>query len=104
MSNWDRRPLRVSQQHYAALDAYVLIEIVKRMFSMESGKAYQTKILITNVDEENKIIPINQRIRNLVLSMIKEEKEKLYQKVLKKAKAAKIKKTSGKTNETNQKQ
>ena len=45
---------------------------------MESGKAYQTKILITNVDEENKIIPINQRIRNLVLSMIKEEKEKLY--------------------------
>lgn len=59
MSNWDRRPLRVSQQHYAALDAYVLIEIVKRMFSMESGKAYKTKILITNIDEENKIIPIN---------------------------------------------
>ena len=29
MSNWELRPLRKTQQHYGALDAFVLIELLK---------------------------------------------------------------------------
>lgn len=31
MSNWERRPLRKSQTHYAGLDAYVLIDIIENL-------------------------------------------------------------------------
>jgi len=36
MSNWERRPLRKSQQHYAALDAYILTRIARKLD--EKGK------------------------------------------------------------------
>lgn len=36
MSNWERRPLRKSQRHYAALDAYVLLNILETL--MEKAK------------------------------------------------------------------
>ena len=29
MSNWELRPLRKTQMHYGALDAYVLIDLLK---------------------------------------------------------------------------
>ena len=31
ISNWNRRPLRKSQMHYAALDAHSLIKIVEKI-------------------------------------------------------------------------
>lgn len=40
MSNWEMRPLRLSQQHYAALDAFVLIDIIDSLekIAIKKGK------------------------------------------------------------------
>lgn len=31
MSNWENRPLRYSQEHYGALDAFILTVLVERL-------------------------------------------------------------------------
>lgn len=34
MSNWENRPLRYTQEHYAAMDAWILVEMVPRCLKL----------------------------------------------------------------------
>ena len=47
MANWELRPLRKSQMHYGALDAYILVEIFEKM------KAYAEENKIDITDYKN---------------------------------------------------
>ena len=43
MSNWERRPLRQSQIHYGALDAYVLNQCMLNLKQIESFKDFEVE-------------------------------------------------------------
>ena len=49
MSNWELRPMRLSQQHYAALDAYCLIPIMRELSQRAQSSNQPNLLLEANV-------------------------------------------------------
>ncbi len=39
-SNWENRPLRKAQLHYAAMDAFILIKIYEKTFFSDTYKGF----------------------------------------------------------------
>lgn len=51
LSNWENRPLRKSQTHYAALDAYVLVKLMEAVIEEAAKKKeFEENTICQNYD------------------------------------------------------
>ena len=90
ISNWERRPLRKSQTHYAALDAYVLLEALDK--------------LVEKAKKEN-LTPIEHFIESIDDDYFEEKERKEAEKAQKKRNTPKKPPQSAKSgNRQNQKE
>jgi len=73
MANWERRPLRLSQQHYSALDSYILVELFEKM------RAYAEENEIDITDYRNTYIMGKTKLsqKSAGITDFKVQKEKL---------------------------
>ena len=46
MSNWELRPLRLSQQHYGALDAVCLVDITAKMTELAKKEKHSDEVAL----------------------------------------------------------
>ena len=49
MSNWEARPLRFSQEHYAAMDAWILVQMMDKMHEKAKKSKIQINALVENI-------------------------------------------------------
>ena len=66
MSNWQKRPLRKSQIHYGALDAWVLVELVEKM-KENKPEVYKPILQINSPKSKNYTPPTLAQIFDEIL-------------------------------------
>ena len=49
MSNWESRPLRFSQEHYAAMDAWILVQMMDKMLEKAKKQKIQLNQMVENI-------------------------------------------------------
>ena len=60
MSNWENRPLRYSQEHYGALDAFILTVVVERL--EKENKKVKASDLVKSLGKESERLIIDDII------------------------------------------